>query len=120
MPAATTSATWRPMTVDQVDASYVNNVGNTVLDLSAVDFAGQSKDVRVSLDAGNLTVILPSRVDVQAEAQVNVGNAVVFGETWGGIGQSRHIVTDLGPDGPGGGELVLHATVNVGNVEVRR
>ena len=77
---------WRPLTVNQVDASYVANVGNTLLDLSAVDFAGQSKDVRVSLDAGNLTVILPSKVDVQAEAHVNVGNAVVFGERWGGSG----------------------------------
>jgi len=45
---------------------------------------------------------------------------VVFGETWGGIGQSRHTVTNLGSDGAGGGELTLQATVNVGNVEVRR
>ena len=117
---ATTSSTWRPLTVEQVDATYQANVGNTLLDLSSVDFTGQSKDVSVNLDAGNLTVILPSRVDVQAEVQVNVGNAVVFGETWGGIGQSRHTVTNLGSDGAGGGELTLQATVNVGNVEVRR
>jgi len=117
---AATSSTWRPLTVEQVDATYQANVGNTLLDLSSVDFTGQSKDVSVNLDAGNLTVILPSRVDVQAEVQVNVGNAVVFGQRWGGLGQSGHTVTDLGPDGQGGGQLVLHATVNVGNVEVRR
>ena len=85
-----------------------------------MDFSGQSKDVQISLDAGNLTVVVPSKVDVRAEVQVNAGNAVVFGEHWGGIGQSKHAVTDLGFDGSGGGELVLHATVNVGNVEVRR
>ena len=118
--ATTKSSTWRPVTVAQVDATYSADVGDTLLDLSSVDFAGQDKDVRVTLGAGNLTVILPSNVDVQAEVQVNVGNAVVFGETWGGIGQSRHTVTNLGPDGPGGGQLMLHATVNVGNVEVRR
>jgi Cell wall-active antibiotics response LiaF, C-terminal len=118
--AATTSSTWRPLTVDQVNASYIAKSGNTILDLSSVDFTGQSKNIRVSLDAGNLTVVVPSKVDVQAEARVNIGNAVVFGERWGGIGQSTHTVTDVGSDGPGGGALVLHATVNVGNVEVRR
>jgi hypothetical protein len=114
------SSTWRPLTVDQVDASYSANVGDAVLDLSAVDFAGQSKTVRIALDAGNLTVILPAKVDVQTHARVNVGNAVVFGESWGGIGQSEHAVTDLGSDGQGGGDIVLNATVNVGNLEVRR
>jgi hypothetical protein len=117
---ATRSSTWRPLTVAQVDTNYSADVGDTTLDLSSVDFAGQTKDVQITLGAGNLTVRLPSNVDVRAEVQVNVGNAVVFGETWGGIGQSRHTVTDLGSDGPGGGNLVLRATLNVGNVEVRR
>ena len=84
-----------------------------------MDFTGQTKDIQVNQGAGNLTVV-PPKVDVRAEVQINVGNAVVFGEPWGGIGQSRHIVTNLGTDGADGGELVLHATVNVGNVEVRR
>jgi hypothetical protein len=118
--AATKSATWRPLTVQQVDANYSADVGDATLDLSAVDFTGQNKDVQITMGAGNLTIVLPSNVDVRAEVQVNVGNAVVFGESWGGIGQSRHTVTDLGSDGPGGGELVLRATLNVGNVEVRR
>jgi hypothetical protein len=116
----TRASTWRPLTAEQVDATYAANVGDAVLDMSAVDFSGQTKEVQVNLGAGNLTIVLPSRVDVQADIQVNVGNAVVFGEQWGGIGQSRHTVTDLGSDGTGGGELVLRATVNVGNVEVHR
>ena len=118
--AATRASTWRPLTVAQLDAKYSTDVGDATLDLSSVDFAGQSKDVQITMGAGNLTVVLPSNVDVTADVQVNVGNAVVFGESWGGIGQSRHTVTNLGPDGPGGGELVLRATLNVGNVEVRR
>jgi Cell wall-active antibiotics response 4TMS YvqF len=117
---ATTASTWRPLTVDQVDATYAANVGDAVLDMSGVDFSGQNKEVQVNLGAGNLTIVVSSRVDVQADIQVNLGNAVVFGEQWGGIGQSRHTVTDLGSDGTGGGELVLRATVNVGNVEVHR
>ena len=95
-------------------------MGDAFLDLSAVDFSGQSKDVRVNLDAGNLTIVVPAKVDVQADVRVNVGNAVVFGQSWGGIGQSSHAVTDLGSDGAGGGDLTIHASVNVGNVEVHR
>jgi len=37
-----------------------------------------------------------------------------------GIGQSTRTVNDNGVDGPGGGELVIRASVDVGNVEVRR
>jgi Cell wall-active antibiotics response LiaF, C-terminal len=118
--ASRKSTTWRPVSIDQLTGSYAINVGNAYLDLSAVDFAGQSRTVTVSVDAGNLTIVVPSRVDVQAEVQVNVGNATVFGERWSGIGQGRHAVTDQGADGPGGGELTIQATVNVGNAEVRR
>jgi Cell wall-active antibiotics response LiaF, C-terminal len=117
---ATNASTWRPLTIDQVDARYAANVGDALLDLSAVDFVGQSKDVQVNLDAGNLTIVVPAKVDVQADVRVNVGNAVVFGQSWGGIGQSSHAVTDLGSDGAGGGDLTIHASVNVGNVEVHR
>lgn len=117
---ATNASTWRPLSIDQVDARYAANVGDAFLDLSAVDFSGQSKDVRVNLDAGNLTIVVPAKVDVQADVRVNVGNAVVFGQSWGGIGQSSHAVTDLGSDGAGGGDLTIHASVNVGNVEVHR
>jgi predicted membrane protein len=96
------------------------NVGDAYLDLSAVDFTGHNETVHVSLGAGNLTVIVAPRVDVQANVQVSVGNADVFGQHWGGVGQSRHSVTDEGTDGPGGGNLTIEATVNVGNAEVRR
>lgn len=114
------SATWRPSSIDQLNATYTVNVGDALLDLSAVNFTGHSEAVRVNVDAGNLTIVVPPQVDVRAEVQVDVGNAVVFGERWGGIGRSTHTVTDQGSDGPGGGDLTIRATVNVGNVEVRR
>jgi hypothetical protein len=114
------STTWRPASIAQLSGSYSINVGDAYLDLSAVDFTGQSKTVQVNLDAGNLTIIVPPKVDVQADVQVNVGNATVFGQQWSGIGQGRHSVTDQGSDGPGGGGLTIQATVNVGNAEVRR
>jgi xanthine/uracil/vitamin C permease (AzgA family) len=113
-------ATWRPATVAQVDSSYEINIGDATLDLSAVDFTGRSVSVTVHVAMGNLTVILPSTVDTRTLARVNVGDAEVLGQEWSGIGQSEHTVSDFGPDGVGGGDLTLHATVDVGNLEVRR
>jgi hypothetical protein len=112
--------TWKPTTVAQLNGSYEINIGTAMLDLSAVDFTGRSVSITVHVAMGDLTVVLPSTVDARTVAQVSVGDAEVLGQEWSGIGQSEHVVTDLGPDGVGGGELTLHATVDVGNLEVRR
>jgi hypothetical protein len=114
------SVTWRPTSVDQLEATYTIEVGSAVLDLSALDFAGRVDTVEVTVGVGDLTVLVPPNVDVRAEATVDVGNADVFGTRWSGIGQSTHTVTDNGLDGPGGGELTLRAVVDIGDVEVHR
>jgi hypothetical protein len=114
------SVTWKPTSIEQVNGTYEINMGNGVLDLSAVDFADAHRSVDVHVAVGNLDIILPPNVDVQIAAIVEVGNAVVLGQRWSGIGQSRRTVTDTGADGPGGGELILEATVDVGDLEVRR
>lgn len=118
--AAGQSVTWRPTSVEQVDATYTIELGSAVLDLSAVDFSGRSEAVQIRVGVGDLRVIVPPTVDVRATARVDVGNATLFGTSWGGIGQSERTVTDNGVDGPGGGELVIEATVDVGDVEVQR
>ena len=82
--------------------------------------ADLSYALSVEVGLGNLTVIVPANVDVRADARVDVGDATVFGTTWGGIGQPARTVEDDGTDGPGGGTLVIDATVDVGNLEVRR
>lgn len=113
-------ATWRPTAVQQMDSAYHANSGNAFLDLSAVDFTGQSRAVTVDVGAGNLKVVVPANVDVHVRAKVGVGNANVFGTTWNGIGQGERTISDDGADGPGGGVLTLQTTVNMGNLEVRR
>jgi len=114
------NVTWEPTSLDALQDSYRAGVGNAVLDLSAVDFTGRTETVDVRVDVGNLTIILPSTVDVTATAQVDIGNATVFGREWNGIGQSEQTVVDTGSDGPGGGEITITASVDVGDLEVRR
>jgi hypothetical protein len=117
---ANRNVTWRPTGIEQLDRSYTIGIGNAVLDLSGVSFVDRSVAVDVHVSVGNLTVIVPSTVDVTVDGKVNVGNARVFGEHWGGVDQPEHHVVDNGDDGPGGGDLVIRATVEVGDLEVRR
>jgi hypothetical protein len=114
------TVTWQPAGFEQVQPSYSLDAGNAVLDLSGVNFTGHTTLVDVHVSAGNLTVVLAPTVDARINSTVAIGNATVLGQHWNGIGQSQHTVTDNGVDGPGGGTLTLTATVNVGNLEVRR
>lgn len=114
------SVNWRPASVTQLATNYEINVGNAVLDLSGVEFTGQTTSVRVHVSVGNLHVLLPPTVDVEVHSRVHVGNSTVLGQEWNGIDQDGHTVTDEGADGPGGGKLTIDASVNMGNLEVRR
>jgi hypothetical protein len=114
------SATWRPTTMAQLDNTYSINIGSALLDLSALDFKGRSESVKVDVSVGDLTIIVPATVDVTAKVGVDVGDATVFGTSWGGLGADQRTISDNGVDGPGGGNLTIQATVDVGNVEVRR
>jgi hypothetical protein len=122
--AGVSSSLWAPETVDQLAPTYNHEVGNATLDLTAVDFStvplGGDVSVSVSTDLGNLTILLPPDVDVVIDASVDVGGADVLGETWGGLNPGSRSFTDLGSDGPGGGELRIDARVDVGNLEVVR
>lgn len=117
---AQSTVTWRPTTLAQLNPTYKVDAGNAVLDLSTVELSEADKAVEVNVGVGNLTIIVAPDVDVRAEATVNIGNADVFGTHWAGAGQSTRTIADDGADGPGNGELVIHATVGVGNLEVRR
>jgi predicted membrane protein len=112
--------TWQITSVDQLERTYDVAIGDTTLDLSALDFSGRQEAVDVHLSVGSLRVLLPARVDAEVTAQVDMGDARVFDQEWGGVGQGQHSVTDTGDDGPGGGRLAIYATVDIGNLEVSR
>ena len=114
------TTTWHPTTVELLEPTYTIGAGSAVLDLSTLDFTGRRDTVDVRVGVGDLTIIVGSRVDVRIEASVDIGNGDVFGTQWNGVGQSTRTFADNGSDGPGGGELFIQASVDVGNLEVRR
>ncbi|MEV1288493.1 PspC domain-containing protein [Micromonospora sp. NPDC049679] len=111
---------WQPAAYEDLADRYANRFGDAVLDLRSVDFSGRDTQVTTAVDFGQLRVILPPNVDVDAQVEVRAGDARVFNTTWSGFEQPARTVTDAGPDGPGGGKLRLVVHVNAGNVEVYR
>jgi phage shock protein PspC (stress-responsive transcriptional regulator) len=111
---------WRHNTVGELANRYENNFGNSVLDISGVDFTGQDRRVTVGANFGSLEVMLPPEVDVTVTATLGAGKATVLGDQWSGVDRPDRTVTDLGPDGAGGGELELIIEVNAGDLEVHR
>ncbi|HEX2772724.1 MAG TPA: hypothetical protein VHN18_09880, partial [Micromonosporaceae bacterium] len=111
---------WRPTTVAELIDRYENNFGDATLDLRAVDLGTAQRDITAQVNFGRLVVLVPPSADVTAFTDVNAGDSTVFGQRWSGVQGSGREVTDLGPDGPGGGQLRLFLHVNAGELEVRR
>ncbi|MDT0528468.1 PspC domain-containing protein [Micromonospora sp. DSM 115977] len=114
------NVTWAPTDHRDLALRYENSFGDTVLDLRAVDFDKKNTEITVSVNFGECTVVVPPNVDVTTVADVNAGDAVVFGKHSGGLAGELRETTDLGPDGPGGGTLRLYIHINAGNLEVTR
>lgn len=117
----TGDVTWTPTTVTELASNdYRVDVGNATLDLSKVDFTDHTESVAISVDVGNLLVILPPKVDVDVTASLDGGSADVLGQHWDGMGHDGRRIHDNGPDGAGGGTLRLDTSVALGKLEVRR
>jgi hypothetical protein len=72
------------------------------------------------MNAGDLTILIPPRVDTTVHAKVNLGDARVFDNKWGGIGSPQRDVVDNDTDGPGGGTLIIDVQLNAGDLKVHR
>ena len=110
---------YRPQSIAAVADRYDFSVGNATLDLRSVNFAGQDQAVTVAMKFGQVRVLLPANVDTTTSLTMNDGRALLYGrELTGNL--NVQAVSDLGPDGPGGGTLRLTVQMNTGNVEVAR
>jgi hypothetical protein len=110
----------RPTSVSELPANAEYSAGQVQYDLTAVPFEGQSARLGAQIGFGELIVMVPRNVDVTVHASTGVGAVdLLGGDTGGGFGTDRNI-TNLGPDGPGGGTLDLDLQVGFGHVEVRR
>ncbi|MGC4867605.1 PspC domain-containing protein [Micromonospora sp. DT53] len=114
------AVTWAPTDYRDLADRYENSFGDAVLDLRGIDFAKRDSQVTVAVNFGKATVVVPPNVDVTTVADVNAGDATIFGNRSGGLDGRLQESTDVGADGPGGGTLRLYIHVNAGNLEVTR
>lgn len=116
-------ATYRYTTASQVpDGLQEHGAGSIDYDLAGLTLTdGQTVHLSVSQGVGELTVTVPRDADVTVErASVGAGDLAVFEEARDGAGQQITDLVDLGPDGPGGGHIVLDLEVGAGEVVVSR
>jgi phage shock protein PspC (stress-responsive transcriptional regulator) len=106
------TGSWAPVAVGSVAPTYQTGMGDADLDLRGLA-AGPPVSTTVRSGAGDVKVRVPENADVTAECESGAGNADCLGH-----GEGR--VVDLGPDGPGGQVIDLHAMAGAGDVEVRR
>jgi phage shock protein PspC (stress-responsive transcriptional regulator) len=114
------NSTYRPATLAGVADRYDFTAGNATLDLRQVDFAGQSQAITVTMKVGQVRVLVPANVDTTTSVQIDNGRAVLFDQEFNDRDADGRTVTDLGPDGAGGGTLKLDLQMDTGNVEVLR
>jgi phage shock protein PspC (stress-responsive transcriptional regulator) len=115
------NSVYRPTSVTQIADRYDFTAGNATLDLRGVDFTGQQQAIVVTMKFGQVRIILPQKVDTTAVLQVDNGRAEIFGKTFEGHeATDGQDLTDLGPDGAGGGTLKLDLRLEAGNLEVHR
>jgi predicted membrane protein len=107
--------------VAAIPASYDNHYGDFRLDLSKVKFTAKDhKSITVTMTFGDIRIVVPPNVDVTVMAHAGAGDINVLGEDHSGLNKGTYTITDNGPDGPGGGSLVIDASVRAGEVEVVR
>ncbi len=118
----TGTVTFAPTAMSQLQREYSQDFGEIMLDLTKLDFAAESEPVNIDVrvQGGNVQILLPRNVDVTVKTHINVGEARVLGHIRSGVGLGTQTVTDLGPDGEGGGTLLINAQVNLGDLEVSR
>lgn len=108
----------RPTSIAEVQDSYERSAGTIDLDLTALPESGDVSTT-VSVDAGDVTVIVPANADVDLFCRADIGDINCLGRNDSGPDVEKSIM-DHGPDGRGGLSVTLHVEVGAGSVEVRR
>lgn len=103
-----------PTTFAELEESYELDAGNLVIDLTELDWEGQTVNLAARVEVGNIEVRVPENVAIEGRATADVGRvAGPDGESFG-LGDPT---IDFAEDG-GLGLLVLEAEVDAGNVQV--
>jgi hypothetical protein len=108
---------WTPQSLAEIEDDYTLMLGGGVLDLREVDFTGQEAAVAVHVSFGDVQIIVPDGVAVEATVNARFGSATVFGTSVDGV--TDDVVRVAGTE-PGSGTLLLDLQVRFANLDVYR
>ena len=106
--------TYSPDSFDELESGYTHEVGNLMIDLTDLPWSGEDVDLSVSVDAGNLEILLPPGVGLEGEANVDIGRVAAFGRESSGLGSPGLTFDSPGPRGT----VTLDAEVDLGNIDI--
>jgi phage shock protein PspC (stress-responsive transcriptional regulator) len=104
-----------PLTATDLQGEYRLGAGQLTLDLTGLDLGGGSRTVTASVALGQLNVVVPRNVTVDAHGQAGAGQLDLLGHVVGG---ARVETTATSAGSPGGGSLHLDLRVGLGQVRV--
>ena len=104
-----------PDTFAELEESYTQDVGNLVIDLTDLPWDGETVDLTVAVDAGNIEIWIPPGVGLEGEASVDVGHVGAFGRESSGLGNPSLQFDNPGP----AGTVLLDAAVDLGNIDIQ-
>jgi phage shock protein PspC (stress-responsive transcriptional regulator) len=116
LPASAGGHQYQPLTLAELQPVYELGMGELTLDLTRLDFAETTRDVKVKLGLGEVKVIVPAGTRLEVHGQVGMGEATVLDRHEEGMGP-RIEVSD---PGQGRGTLRVDFNVGVGEGTVRR
>jgi len=105
-----------PNTFAEVESVYSLEIGNLFIDLTELPWNGQTIEMSISVDAGNVELRLPEGVGLTGSAEVSVGRVAGPGRETSGLGNPALMFDSPGPRGT----VNLDARVDIGNIEISR
>ncbi|MDX1469302.1 MAG: PspC domain-containing protein [Acidimicrobiia bacterium] len=104
----------QPQTFTEIAEHYTIDIGNMVIDLTELDWNGQTVRLSATVDAGNLEIRIPNAVGITGMASVDVGRVSADGRSSSGVGNPS-----LTFDEPGDlGNVILDVHVDVGAIDI--
>ncbi len=108
----------QPTSVGEIAPGYAIEAGDVYLDLTRVDFAGQTVTLDLDVGIGDISLVLPRTLDLEATAHARLGEVNVLGQWSSGLGA----VVESAVDGRGeeGGTLIVDAAARLGSISIHR
>jgi hypothetical protein len=112
---------WAPTSVSELQSRYSLGAGDAQLDLSGLDPAGSTLSTDVRMGAGDLSVTVPSDVEVHLTVRNAIGNVQTpGGDADSGVGNHREFVIHPTNGQKSKGTLDLTVKLAIGDIQLEQ